>query len=369
MGGRLYFSGQPAPVVLANNSQLWATDGTASGTQQVTNLDPGASSNLVGVIQPLPTRVLFQFCTSAAPSGCTLYSTDGSSSGTVQIGNDAIGISLYGYSAVLGNQLFYAIQRGTQNVLRVSDGTVAGTQDVYAWPIAGNAFAAGSWGTLFGHVIFTLNDPVLGPTVWTTDGTSAGTRLVADVSPGYVTTGAPLDYVAVGNNIFFEGDAIGPGSELFMMSSTTPNAANDFVTTPMNTPVTISVLANDGAFLVALDPTSVVVTTPPTNGTASVNPSTGTVTYTPNAGYDGSDQFAYTVADLQGHVSNAALVQITLGAAAGPPAGTAPPTTTPTAPATTGGGGDLGTVELLLLLGCLLIHLGRPPPAKQKRRT
>jgi hypothetical protein len=85
-------------------------------------------------------------------------------------------------------------------------------------------------------------------------------------------------------------------------------ALDDTATTPVDTAVTIAVLANDtdadGDTLVP----SIVAA--PTNGTATVN-TDGTVLYTPNTGFMGTDTFTYMVND--GTVdSNVATVTVTV---------------------------------------------------------
>jgi gliding motility-associated-like protein len=73
-----------------------------------------------------------------------------------------------------------------------------------------------------------------------------------------------------------------------------PNANNDVAVTPLNTSVTINVLANDS------DPENgtltVTAVTQPAHGTVVIN-ADGTITYTPEEGYMGVDTFSYTVCD------------------------------------------------------------------------
>ncbi|MBZ0301376.1 MAG: tandem-95 repeat protein [Anaerolineae bacterium] len=76
-----------------------------------------------------------------------------------------------------------------------------------------------------------------------------------------------------------------------------PDAVDDSAATAEDTPVTISVLANDFDPDANLDPSSVTVIGGPTNGSAVTN-ADGTVTYTPALNYFGSDNFTYSVCDL-----------------------------------------------------------------------
>lgn len=73
-----------------------------------------------------------------------------------------------------------------------------------------------------------------------------------------------------------------------------PSAANDSASTSKNTPVTISVLANDAD--IEGSPLTVSALTQPANGTAVVN-ADNTITYTPNAEYVGIDTFTYRADD------------------------------------------------------------------------
>src|SRR5262249_28404914 len=89
-----------------------------------------------------------------------------------------------------------------------------------------------------------------------------------------------------------------------------PTARDDVSDTDGTNPVTIDVLENDSdpdgpGFL---DPASVAITQSPGHGGVSIDTSTGAITYTPNAGFQGTDTFRYTVADIHGAVSNPATV-------------------------------------------------------------
>jgi subtilisin-like proprotein convertase family protein len=99
-----------------------------------------------------------------------------------------------------------------------------------------------------------------------------------------------------------------------------PRANDDDVTTPEDTPLVFSPLANDveldgGSF----DLASLTIVSSTTNGTLSYNPATGFLTYTPNLNYFGPDMFTYTVRDNQGAISRVATVNITVTSVNDPP--------------------------------------------------
>jgi hypothetical protein len=73
-------------------------------------------------------------------------------------------------------------------------------------------------------------------------------------------------------------------------------ASDDFATTLVNQPVTITILENDFGFMATIDPSSVstIGLLQPKHGTITIN-SNGTILYTPNMGYSGLDTFEYRV--------------------------------------------------------------------------
>lgn len=124
-----------------------------------------------------------------------------------------------------------------------------------------------------------------GTSVNTNDGTTC-------LRPGFEFTGW-------NTNAAGTGTAYRPGSPITLTGNTTlfamwrpPSiaAVNDINSTPVNTPVSGSLAANDGA------PAGSTFTklTDPSNGTVVVNPS-GSYTYTPNRNFVGVDRFTYQV--------------------------------------------------------------------------
>lgn len=95
-----------------------------------------------------------------------------------------------------------------------------------------------------------------------------------------------------------------------------PHAVDDSMSTSEGVPVVINVLANDTDAGGTLDPASVTINSQPADGSLQVDPTTGNVTYSPAAGFVGADSFIYTVADVNGAVSNPATVQIGVNAGA-----------------------------------------------------
>ena len=83
-----------------------------------------------------------------------------------------------------------------------------------------------------------------------------------------------------------------------------PIAQNDLVSTALNVPVTVNVLANDFDQNIG-DTISLVSVGAASHGLAVANPVNGTVLYTPTAGYQGADTFNYTISDNHGATATA----------------------------------------------------------------
>ena len=84
--------------------------------------------------------------------------------------------------------------------------------------------------------------------------------------------------------------------------STALVAVNDEVTTPMDTPVTTYLLAND----IYVEPVNVSVQEFPMNGLLGpFNEDNGTITYTPNTDFFGTDSFTYQICDTDGQCDTA----------------------------------------------------------------
>lgn len=97
-----------------------------------------------------------------------------------------------------------------------------------------------------------------------------------------------------------------------------PIAKDDEDQTEEGTPVTISVLDNDGKGITDLDNSTVQFQIDPNNpvhGTLAV--SNGAIVYTPTPGFTGTITFTYIVRDLNGNISNSATVTVVVKASVG----------------------------------------------------
>ena len=161
--------------------ELWATDGTAEGTTLVKDIVPGEQDSnpndfLVG-------GGLLYFLTYETYPGSPqteLWRSDGTATGTFRLmDGDPRGLHF-----VDGMLLFSAHDADHGREPWRSDGTVAGTRmlrDIFPGPMS----SGGRGGTRIGDtILFSADDGVHGTELWSTDGTSEGTRLFKDVIRG-----------------------------------------------------------------------------------------------------------------------------------------------------------------------------------------
>ena len=103
-----------------------------------------------------------------------------------------------------GRVLFEAQDATSGRELWVTDGTAAGTRlvkDIAPGVLSGFQNQIGGTSTWNGFAYFTADDGVSGEEVWRSDGTAAGTTLVADLAPGNQDT-IVIDIVPMGGSIY-----------------------------------------------------------------------------------------------------------------------------------------------------------------------
>ncbi|HEX3583744.1 MAG TPA: carboxypeptidase regulatory-like domain-containing protein, partial [Thermoanaerobaculia bacterium] len=176
----VYASSPAAPrAYISANDGLWSTDGTAAGTAAIT----GVTAVYPEVILDNGRLVFFR----SNSSGLELWTTDGTSGGSVKVGALAPSSST-SIVAATGNKVFLAgasSTTGTELWLADLDNlTLALVDDIDA-RIGINGPYSGSPGpgvALGSKVIFPATD-LRGRELWQSDGTTAGTTLLANIAP------------------------------------------------------------------------------------------------------------------------------------------------------------------------------------------
>jgi ELWxxDGT repeat protein len=175
--GRLYFN---------VNSQFWKSDGTAQGTTPASDFAPGISENnfISADFAVLGSRAVFTAMTSGA---LELWATDGSAVGTQflrsLVPNDQIFIEVPLVSLATGNLLFFdAFDPATGTELYATDGTPTGTRLVRDfYPDQSNAFVTPLFLTgVNGAAFLSADQGISGRELWISRGTPGDPRIVRD---------------------------------------------------------------------------------------------------------------------------------------------------------------------------------------------
>lgn len=251
-GGRAYFYLYPNQ----NTADLWTTDGTAAGTKQlftaVTDSQPfnnrllvrrndglwitdgtqaGATQLIVstGVSSIAPTPTIAYIATMAGlyktdgtPGGTVVlkalsgiivvkaiddgrallirdthdnrlefWSSDGTDAGTVKYTELVTPLTTHYPIVASGNRVFFTMVDSTQDLWK-TDGTAAGTGKIKALTNgSSSAFFPGA--AVNGNLFLASDDMVHGSEPWFSDGTAAGTKMLANLEPEAVLRGHVTD--------------------------------------------------------------------------------------------------------------------------------------------------------------------------------
>lgn len=209
-----HWNGKALLIVSDSKGQdtaLWASDGTESGTEKLFALSEFAS----GLTQIYGFQVwqgALYFLGSTSTEGNILFKSDGTAAGTSVL---ASGLD-FGVPHPLGANLIF-LKKSAENLVSLwkTDGTPQGTIQLkafdkpYTWcsdiincdPMAMYNSNYATLGVYSDRFWFQADDVDHGPELWVSDGTAAGTTLFADLNPGakgsypkFLATSGPAQY-------------------------------------------------------------------------------------------------------------------------------------------------------------------------------
>jgi len=196
IGERMFFRADDG----VHGTELWVSDGTASGTRLVKDIYPGVLSSA-----PSPgiahDGALF-FAAGDDVHGFELWKSDGTEAGTVLVddifpGTDG-GMQSNSAFGELGDSVYFGANDGAHGrTLWKSDGTEAGTVQVAGIDLTSFFLNPGTTSAIYpitigGTLYFAARDPVHGVELWKSDGTEAGTVFVRDLYPGSASSGSSM---------------------------------------------------------------------------------------------------------------------------------------------------------------------------------
>lgn len=213
-------------VNLDVNTQLWRTDGTAAGTRLVHDFGQLLFFPILDVGGGVEHEGILYFVGYDHAHGNELWRSDGTPAGTYLLKDVVPGSGMgarHDRTEILATSrgvFFNAGDTVTDNELWITDGTEAGT--VMVADINPGASSSPRHLTVFGDsVIFQADDGVHGAEPWISDGTAAGTRMIHDVWPG-ASGSAPQLFTVTGDTVFFSAEAPGMGRELWRTDGSAP---------------------------------------------------------------------------------------------------------------------------------------------------
>lgn len=223
--GALYFAADDG----VHGRELWRSDGTGGGTVLVRDLAPGLASSRPRWLTPLGDDLLF--AADDPLHGRELWSSDGTAGGTALVADiDPTGSSDPASFVAWNGAVWFGADDGVHGAeLWTSDGTSGGTRLVEdILPGAGDGYRTDQiplthlyTATPLGSaLLFPANDGVHGDELWRTDGTSAGTAMVADIETGSDGS-SPLFLTALDGFVYFRARQSGTGLELWRSDGTT----------------------------------------------------------------------------------------------------------------------------------------------------
>lgn len=212
---KLYFSGLVTSTV---GSEIFSFDGTA--ITNVADIKPGTGSSAPGFIIPFNGNLYFR-AQEAASTTYRLYKLTPSNTYTILDNTNIVGTS----AAVLGSTLLFA------------GGTVAGNTQLYGTdgtsvtliktinPTASSAATNLYTAPTLNKTFFEATNGTDGKEVWVTDGTAAGTLMVADINPSGDSN--PSDFYEHNGKVYFQAAATPGNIELWSTDGVTATLVKD----------------------------------------------------------------------------------------------------------------------------------------------
>ncbi|HMB71846.1 MAG TPA: hypothetical protein VKU85_21220, partial [bacterium] len=225
-GGAAYMAHLDGNVVLfmgsntTDGAELWTSDGTWAGTYMVKDLWVGGSSG-PRLLASASGKVYFQAITPSY--GYELYVSDGTAGGTELVKDIYPGVANAWSEPGLpmGDLFFFSAVRNSPSNREpwVTDGTTAGTQSLGELTTGTPGSFPVFLGVVNGEMLFSAQGDGVGYELWASDGTAAGTRVVKDVVSGNPSSGPVYEWV-LHEGLLYYGISDAAGWELWVSDGT-----------------------------------------------------------------------------------------------------------------------------------------------------
>lgn len=221
VGKAVYFHAED-PI---HGREIWRSDGSAQGTTLLRDLMPGPADGVheYSRLHGVAGRLVF---TGQGVEGPGIWASDGTPGGTERLAAVIVRGDQPGQMVSEAGRLwFIGRTQGHGAEIWVSDGTAAGTRrvtDIQAGAASSlpNTVPTVAMVAVFGRLFFAADDGVHGLEPWVTDGTPAGTFMLADLNLG-ANGSNPFAFAAYGVRAMFVADPYGNGQRRYFVSDGT----------------------------------------------------------------------------------------------------------------------------------------------------
>jgi ELWxxDGT repeat protein len=223
VGSRVFFTAQDRD----HGRELWVTEGTTDNTRRLTDINPGE-----GHAMPLDSRLegagglLYFIASPTLNSGDeTLWRSDGTEAGTFSLG----GISAHApqcgrWTAEWNGRVWFFGRTGQGALVELwsTDGSVAGTRRELELPPEIRFLPPCNLNVTASGIVFASGYVATAGTLWRTDGTDAGTIRLGGILPAGAGPGpGSLPYFAkAGGFVYLLAEDVSAGRELWRTDGT-----------------------------------------------------------------------------------------------------------------------------------------------------
>ena len=193
MNGKVYFLAKGAN----NTDDLWETDGTTTGTKVIFQ---STINSAIGSTDLLVMNGKLYFSATTIAEGVEIWESDGTTAGTKLLKdiNPGSGNGWFGNRVVYNNKIYFEASDGTSSTLWCTDGTTAGTIKVSTNPVSYICNMC----VMNNMIYFTATDAT-GRVLYKSDGSNAGTVPVATLSTSTTIVPLTTEEVIVNNKLYF----------------------------------------------------------------------------------------------------------------------------------------------------------------------